>query len=169
MLHNCRRTMIRYRFYFALCFKAQLFIKCCTLHLLRRNWIWGGKEPQKTFLGNKQGLICQKLYPHVSDWKHYNLLMNKPQEIVHNLYLSKTSPYFSLNRRVHLFFIYCHCYKLIKNSSDSLALRVVVVFAESNQIGQPGSHVLQTEMFQFNAWNKNSLCNKRLLLVSLNR
>lgn len=169
MLHNCRRTMIRYRFYFALCFKAQLFIKCCTLHLLRRNWIWGGKEPQNTLLGNKQGLICQKLYPHVSDWKHYNLLMKKPQEIVHNLYLSKTSPYFSLNRRVHLFFIYCHCYKLIKNSSDSLALRVVVVFAESNQIGQPGSHVLQTEMFQFNAWNKNSLCNKRLLLVSLNR
>lgn len=67
-----------------------------------------------------------------------------------NLYLSKTSPYFSLNRRVHLFFIYCHCYKLIKNGSDSLALRIVVVFAESDQIGQPGSHIFQTKMFQFN-------------------
>lgn len=67
-----------------------------------------------------------------------------------NLYLSKTSPYLSLNGRIHLFFIYCHCYKLIKNSSDSLALGIIIVFTESDQIGQPGSHILQTKMFQFN-------------------
>lgn len=65
-------------------------------------------------------------------------------------YLSKTSPYLSLNGRIHLFFIDCHCYKLIENSGDSLALGIVVVLTEPDQVGQPGGHVLQTQVFQLN-------------------
>lgn len=70
-------------------------------------------------------------------------------------YLSKTSPYLCLNGRIHLFFIYCHCYKLIENRGDSLALGIVVVLTEPDQVGQPGGHVLQTQVFQFNTWNKS--------------
>lgn len=62
-------------------------------------------------------------------------------------YLSQAPPDLGLDGRVHLLLIYGHCDKLIENSSDSLALGVIVVFAEANQIRQPRCHVFQTEMF----------------------
>lgn len=67
------------------------------------------------------------------------------------LYLSQTAPDLGLDGRVHLLLVDGHGDELVQDGGDALALGVVVVLAETHQVGQPGGHVLQAQVLQLNA------------------
>lgn len=73
--------------------------------------------------------------------------------------LTQAAPYFGLNRGVHLLLVDCHGYELVQDGCDTLALCVVIVLAEPNQVEQPWCHVLQAEMLQLNT------CGQQTTLV----
>lgn len=62
-------------------------------------------------------------------------------------YLTQAAPYLRLYGWVHLFLINGHRDELVQDGCDTLPFSIVVVFAETHQITQPGSHVLQTQVF----------------------
>lgn len=61
-------------------------------------------------------------------------------------YLSQAPPDLGLNGWIHLLFIDGHSNEFVQNCSYSLALGIVAVLAETYQVQQPGSHVLQTQV-----------------------
>lgn len=71
-------------------------------------------------------------------------------------HLTKAPPDLGLDGRIHLLFIDRHGDEFVQNGGDALALGVVVVLAEANQVEQPGRHVLQTEMLQLDTCNRDT-------------
>lgn len=63
-------------------------------------------------------------------------------------YLAQAAPDLGLDGRVHLLLVDGHGDELVQDSGDALALCIVVVLTEAHQVEQPGSHILQTEVFQ---------------------
>lgn len=70
-----------------------------------------------------------------------------------NSYLSQTAPDLGLDGGVHLFLVDGHGDELVQDGGDALALGVIVVLAETHQVGQPGGHVLQAQVLQLDACN----------------
>lgn len=90
-------------------------------------------------------------YWYSGDCGEYTLQMGEQRR---SPYLAQTPPDLGLNGRVHLFLVYGHRDKFIENRRNSLPFGIVNLFAETNQIWQPGSHIFQTKVFQFNTWNE---------------
>lgn len=74
-------------------------------------------------------------------------------------HLAKAAPDLGLDRGIHLLFIDRHGDEFVQNGSDALALGIVVVLTEANQVEQPGCHVLQAEMLKLNTCNRKALIN----------
>lgn len=70
-------------------------------------------------------------------------------------YLAQAAPDLGLDGWVHLLLVDGHGDELVQDGGDPLALGVIIVLAEADQVEQPGCHVLQTEMFQFDACTQN--------------
>lgn len=81
-------------------------------------------------------------------------------------YLAQASPDLGLDGRVHLLLIDSHCDELVQDGGDTQALGIVVVFAEADQVEQPGSHVLQTEVFQLDTCIQNEQAQETSVLIS---
>lgn len=65
-------------------------------------------------------------------------------------HLAQASPDFGLDGWIHLLLIDGHGDEFVQNGRDALTLGIVVVLTEANQVQQPGSHVLQAQVLQFN-------------------
>lgn len=63
-------------------------------------------------------------------------------------YLAQASPDLGLDGRVHLLLVDGHGDELVQDGGDPLALGIVVVLTEADQVEQPWSYILQTEVFQ---------------------
>lgn len=70
-------------------------------------------------------------------------------------YLTQAAPDLGLDGRVHLLLVDRHGDELVQDGGDPLALGIVVVLAEADQVEQPGSHVLQTEVFQLDTCTRS--------------
>jgi hypothetical protein len=64
-------------------------------------------------------------------------------------HLANVRPDLRLDRRVHVVLLDRQRDQLVEDHRDFGAFVVVVLLAETRQIGQPFGHVLETEMFQF--------------------
>lgn len=61
--------------------------------------------------------------------------------------MAQAAPDLGLDGRVHLLLVDGHGDELVQDGGDPLALGIVTMLAEAHQVEQPGSHVLQTEVF----------------------
>lgn len=81
-------------------------------------------------------------------------------------YLAQAAPDLGLDGRVHLLLVDGHGDELVQDSGDPLTLGVVVVLAEADQVEQPGSHVLQTEVFQLDTCTQNQEIGETWFIIS---
>lgn len=76
---------------------------------------------------------------------------------VWSTHLAQATPDLGLDGGIHLLFVDRHGDEFVQNGSDTLALGVVIVLTEANQVEQPGCHVLQAEMLQLDTCNRNTI------------
>lgn len=79
-------------------------------------------------------------------------------------HLAQAAPDFGLNGGVHLLLVDCHGDELVQDGGDTLALCVVIVLAEPNQVEQPWCHVLQAEMLQLDTCGRQTATVDTMLI-----